>query len=67
MVPLVAKAGFNWMATDELILARTLGFTFSRDAAGQVDQPERLYIPYRVEAGGAWRSRAGSAITRCRI
>ena len=25
MVPLVAAAGFQWMATDELILARTLG------------------------------------------
>ncbi len=51
MVPLVAKAGFTWMATDEQILGRTLGLTFSRDAAGQVDQPDRLYIPYRVKAG----------------
>ena len=41
-------AGFQWMATDELILARTLGITFGRDAAGQVDQPERLYAPYVV-------------------
>ena len=50
MVPLVAEAGFRWMATDELILARTLGTTFARDAGGRVDQPERLYAPYRVEA-----------------
>ena len=28
MVPLVARAGFKWMATDELILARTLGIAF---------------------------------------
>ena len=28
MVPLAAAAGFTWMATDELILARTLGITF---------------------------------------
>jgi alpha-amylase/alpha-mannosidase (GH57 family) len=53
MVPLVGAAGFKWMATDELILARTLGITFSRDGRGQVEQPERLYAPYRVRAGGA--------------
>ena len=53
MVPLVDAAGFRWMATDELILARTLGITFSRDGRGQVDQPERLYTPYIVRAGDA--------------
>jgi alpha-amylase/alpha-mannosidase (GH57 family) len=53
MVPLVAAAGFRWMATDELILARTLGLTFSRDGRGHVEQPERLYKPYVVRAGGA--------------
>ncbi len=53
MVPLVAAAGFEWMATDELILSRTLGLTFSRDARGHVEQPERLYAPYTVRAGGA--------------
>ena len=53
MVPLVAQAGFRWMATDELILARTLGVTLSRDGQGQIEQPERLYTPYRVTTGGA--------------
>ncbi len=53
MVPLVDAAGFRWMATDELILARTLGLTFTRDGRGQVDQPERLYTPYIVRAGDA--------------
>src|SRR3954464_10211129 len=53
MVPLVAKAGFTWMATDELILARTLNVTFSRDSRGHVEQPERLYAPYIVRAGTA--------------
>jgi alpha-amylase/alpha-mannosidase (GH57 family) len=53
MVPIAAAAGFAWMATDELILARTLGGPFSRDAAGHLEQPERLYAPYRVKAGGA--------------
>ena len=53
MVPLVDAAGFRWMATDELILARTLGITFSRDSRGQVEQPDQLYTPYIVRAGGA--------------
>ena len=53
MVPLVAAAGFQWMATDELILARTLGMNFSRDGCGHAEQPERLYEPYAVSAGGA--------------
>ena len=52
MVPLVAAAGFTWMATDELILARTRGTHFHRDG-GQVDQPERLYRAYDVRAGGS--------------
>jgi alpha-amylase/alpha-mannosidase (GH57 family) len=52
MVPLAAAAGFTWMATDELILARTLGITFTRDGRGVVEQPERLYTPYRVGGDG---------------
>jgi alpha-amylase/alpha-mannosidase (GH57 family) len=51
MVPLVADAGFEWMATDELVLARTLGATFSRDSSGHIEQPERLYAAYRVKSG----------------
>ena len=53
IVPLVDAAGFRWMATDELILARTLGIGFSRDSRGQLDQPEHLYTPYSVRAGDA--------------
>jgi hypothetical protein len=53
VVSLASAAGFVWMATDELILARTLGIAFSRDGQGQVDQPERLYTPYRVRVGSA--------------
>ena len=48
MIPLAARAGFKWMATDELILAKTQGFDFGRDAQGIVNYPERLYVPYRV-------------------
>jgi alpha-amylase/alpha-mannosidase (GH57 family) len=45
MVPLVAEAGFSWMATDEEILARSLSRTFVRDAD--------LYRPYAVGTGAA--------------
>jgi alpha-amylase/alpha-mannosidase (GH57 family) len=53
MVPLVAEAGFQWMATDELVLARTLDATFTRGADGHLLQPERLYKPYAVRTDGA--------------
>jgi alpha-amylase/alpha-mannosidase (GH57 family) len=53
IVPIVARAGFQWMATDELILARTLGTAFTRDAGGHVEQPERLYAPYGISVDGA--------------
>jgi alpha-amylase/alpha-mannosidase (GH57 family) len=52
MVPLVAGAGFEWMATDEQILARSLAIELGRDDRGHLLQPERLYAPYRVAAGG---------------
>ena len=48
MVRLVAQAGFRWMATDEEILARSVGQGFTRTGDGHVEQPERLYTPYRV-------------------
>src|SRR6185436_11585798 len=38
VVPLVADAGFVWMATDELILARTLGVALTRDGHGRLEQ-----------------------------
>ena len=40
------------MATDEAILARSIGRAFTRDGAGNVEQPEDLYRPYRVGASG---------------
>ncbi len=52
-VALVSATGFQWMATDELILARTLETTWTRDGAGHLDRPELLYRPYRVEVGNA--------------
>ena len=51
VVPLAAAEGLSWMATDELILARTLGISLTRDSAGHLQQPETLYRPYNVRAG----------------
>ncbi len=48
MVPFVREAGFSWMATDEEVLGRSLGRTFSRDDRGRVREPELLYRAYRV-------------------
>jgi alpha-amylase/alpha-mannosidase (GH57 family) len=52
MVPLVAAAGFQWMATDEEILGKTTGREFRRDRDGAVENPELLYRPYRVGRDG---------------
>jgi alpha-amylase/alpha-mannosidase (GH57 family) len=52
MVPLAAAAGFRWMATDEEILARTLGRSLARDGSGPVDRPDTLYRPYRLGEPG---------------
>lgn len=47
IIPMVAKAGFVWMASDEEVLARSLGkTTIARDTQGNVREPEVLYRPY---------------------
>jgi alpha-amylase/alpha-mannosidase (GH57 family) len=52
MVPLVKRAGLHWMATDEQILARTLGVGLARDASGHLHEPEILYRSYSVGGEG---------------
>jgi alpha-amylase/alpha-mannosidase (GH57 family) len=49
VVTLAGNAGFRWMATDELILSRSLGRPLSRSGQG-LEEPELLYRPYRVAA-----------------
>jgi alpha-amylase/alpha-mannosidase (GH57 family) len=52
MLPLLAKYGIRWIATDEEILsASTQGF-ISRDARGHVRNPDRMYRPYKVVEAG---------------
>jgi alpha-amylase/alpha-mannosidase (GH57 family) len=53
MVPLVAAAGFQWMATDEEILGRSRGVAFTRSEEGHIEQPGTLYRPYLVGRDGA--------------
>jgi alpha-amylase/alpha-mannosidase (GH57 family) len=53
VVPIVAAEGLHWMATDEDVLARSLGDELPRDQDGLPLRPEVLYRPYEVQAGGA--------------
>jgi len=51
-VELMAEAGVTWIATDEDILARSLGVALPRDEFGHAVRPELLYRPYRLGANG---------------
>lgn len=53
IVPLAHAAGFTWLATDEIILERTLRHPFVRDSRGQLEEPELLYRPYTLRADGS--------------
>jgi alpha-amylase/alpha-mannosidase (GH57 family) len=46
IIPLLADAGITWIATDEGVLARSLGTHIERDFAGVMKNPEVLYRPY---------------------
>ena len=50
IVTMVSKAGIQWMASDEGVLANSLGFTdFTRDSNEVVNQADQLYRPYYVQ------------------
>jgi alpha-amylase/alpha-mannosidase (GH57 family) len=44
---LAAELGFQWAATDEEILGKTLAAPFQRNSEGGVNHPALLYRPYR--------------------
>lgn len=49
IVPLVAKAGYTWMATGEPVLAQSLGIgSFTKDANETIQEADELYRPYYV-------------------
>src|SRR5438132_7925863 len=50
---LAVEARFQWMATDEAILGRTIGHEVRRDGHGRVDEPDKLYRSYAVQAGSS--------------
>ncbi|MEX2119022.1 MAG: glycoside hydrolase family 57 protein [Pirellulales bacterium] len=52
MIPALAAAGIQWMATDEEILSASTEGWVSRDAQGFLRNPEMLYRPWRVEEKG---------------
>ncbi|MBU2610023.1 MAG: glycoside hydrolase [Chloroflexi bacterium] len=50
IVPLVAGAGYTWMATGEPVLAQSLGIgSFTRDFEETIQQADDLYRPYYVQ------------------
>jgi alpha-amylase/alpha-mannosidase (GH57 family) len=50
IIPLVANAGFTWMASGEQVLAKSLGIgSFTRDAQDTVQEADQLYRPYFVQ------------------
>ena len=53
VVPIVAAEGLRWLATDEDVLARSLGEPLPRDHEGLPLRPDLLYRPYEVQTGGA--------------
>ena len=56
---LAAELGFQWFATDEGVLGRTLNIGFARDAGGLPANADRLYAPLR------WCVRAGTRSQAC--
>ena len=53
VLALAHKQGIQWMATDEEVLGRTIGYNFARDGAGRLhgDSAEQLYNIHRYEKG----------------
>ena len=52
LIPLVARLGIRWLATDEEILSASLG-TGLRGGFGKLEMPQHLYRPWKIEAHGA--------------
>ena len=48
----IFKAGLDWFASDEGVLARSVGVELKRDEVGGLLEPQLLYQPYRIPGGG---------------
>lgn len=55
VLKLAYSAGLNWLATDEGVLGRSIGFLFERNGNGRLlpEAAEKLYQIYRWEQGDA--------------
>jgi alpha-amylase/alpha-mannosidase (GH57 family) len=53
MVPLLARQGIRWIATDEEVLSASTHGAVSRDGSGHVRNPAKLYQAYKVREGQA--------------
>jgi alpha-amylase/alpha-mannosidase (GH57 family) len=53
MLPLLARHGIRWIATDEEILSQSTHGFVTRDARGFVKNPEHMYRAYQVGTPGA--------------
>jgi alpha-amylase/alpha-mannosidase (GH57 family) len=51
MIPLVARHGIHWIATDEEVLGASMHGFVGRDSKGHVRNPDRMYRPYKVREG----------------
>jgi len=51
-VELASQCGIRWMATDESILAETIGQSLRHPLTGEVRCPGLLYKPHRMRSGG---------------
>jgi alpha-amylase/alpha-mannosidase (GH57 family) len=51
MIPLLARHGIEWIATDEEILGCSTNGKVGRDNRGHVRHPELLYRPWKVAEG----------------
>jgi len=52
MIPMLARAGIKWIATDEEILSQSTHGFVRRDGRGFVLNPDHMYRPYKVAESG---------------
>lgn len=52
ILPAIADAGIQWIATDEEILSHSMGGLVARDTQGFLRRPELLYRPWQLEEQG---------------
>lgn len=49
ILPYIVEQGYQWICSDEAVLGWSLQQFFHRDEAGNIQQPELLYRPYRLQ------------------